>query len=99
MGHEEILALAMTTRGWVQRTLLGLRSSYVTGILEWTSAVLIAVPFTRLAGCLLAAAVMAAAAVTVLLNGEYSHAVAPLIVLCLVCLNGWLTWRAQHRRY
>ena len=72
---------------------------YATGILEWTSAVLIAVPFTRLAGCLLAAAVMAAAAVTVLLHGEYSHAVAPLIVLCLVCLNGWLTWRAQHRRY
>lgn len=68
---------------------------YVTGTLEWTSAVLMAIPLTRLAGSLLAAAVMVAAAGTVLLHGEYAHALAPLVVLCLVGLNGWLTWRAR----
>jgi len=69
---------------------------YVTGALEWTSAVLMAVPFTRFAGSMLAAAVMAAAAGTVLLHGEYTHAVAPLVVLALACVNAWLTWRGQR---
>lgn len=68
---------------------------YVTGLLEWISAVLIALPLTRLAGSALGAALMAAAAATVLANGEFGHAVAPLIVLVLVCLNGWLTWNAR----
>ena len=38
---------------------------------------------------------MAAAAGTVVLNGEYSHAVAPLVVLGLVALNGWLAGRRR----
>ncbi|MGB0748542.1 MAG: DoxX family protein [Magnetospiraceae bacterium] len=65
---------------------------YVTGLLEWTSAFLIALPATRLLGSALAAGTMAAAAGTVLLNGEYAHAISPLVVFTLVCLNGWLTW-------
>ncbi|MAS12602.1 MAG: DoxX family protein [Nitratireductor sp.] len=68
---------------------------YVTGLLEWSSALLVALPFTRLAGSALAATVMTAAAATVLLHGEYAHAVAPLVILALVCLNAWFTWRAR----
>lgn len=70
---------------------------YLTGLTEWTAAALIALPATRLAGSVLACAVMAAAAGTVLLNGEYAHAVPPLVVLALAGLNGWLTWRAGRR--
>ncbi|MWD27444.1 DoxX family protein [Aquicoccus sp. SCR17] len=70
---------------------------FLTGALEWTSAVLIAIPATRLAGSVLAAAVMASAAGTVALHGEFSHAMAPLVVLALAALNGWLTWRARRR--
>lgn len=69
---------------------------YVSGLLEWSSALLLALPLTRLAGSALAAIVMTAAAATVLLHGEYSHAVAPLVVLVLVCLNAWLTWRTRR---
>ena len=68
---------------------------YLTGLLEWSSALLVALPFTRLAGSALAATVMTAAAATVLLHGEYAHAVAPLVILALVCLNAWFTWRAR----
>ncbi len=64
---------------------------YVTGLLEWSTAVLLALPRTRLAGSLLGTGVMAAAAATVLLHGEWSHAIPPLAVLALVVLNGWLT--------
>lgn len=66
---------------------------YVTGLMEWTAAILIALPATRLAGSALAGAIMLAAAGTVLLNGELAHAASPLLVLGLVCLNGWLTWQ------
>lgn len=69
------------------------RFHYVTGLMEWSAAVMLVRRSTRLAGSALAAAVMLAAAGTVLLNGEYAHAVAPLVVLALVGLNGWLTWR------
>ena len=47
---------------------------YVTGVMEWTAAVLIAIPATRLAGSVFAGTIMAAAAGTVALNGEFSHA-------------------------
>ncbi|MCE7029598.1 DoxX family protein [Jiella avicenniae] len=63
----------------------------VTGLLELTAALLIAFPGTRLAGSALAAVLMVAAAGTVSLHGEYSHAVIPLAVLALVGLNAWLS--------
>ena len=69
---------------------------YVTGILQWSAALLIAVPRTRLAGSLLGAAIMGAAAATVLLHREWSHAIAPLVVLALVATNGWLSRRVQN---
>ena len=72
--------------------------NYLTGLLEWSSAILIAMPRTRLIGSLLAAGVMAAAAGTVLLAGEYSHAIPPLIGLALVLLNAALTARATSAK-
>ena len=71
---------------------------YVTGLLEWTAAILLVIPRTRLLGSLLGGAVMAAAAATVLLHGEGTHAIPPLIVLALAVLNGWLTWRSLRVR-
>ena len=68
---------------------------YLTGLMEWTAAALIAVPRTRLIGSILAACVMGAASATVLLHGEFGHAVPPLVVLVLVAANGWLTGQRQ----
>lgn len=68
---------------------------YVTGLLEATAAVLLALSATRLAGSLLGAAVMASAAATLLIHAEYSHALAPLTVLVLVGINAWLAWRER----
>ncbi|MCB4768321.1 DoxX family protein [Ancylobacter sp. Lp-2] len=57
---------------------------FVTATLELAAAVLIMRRATRLAGLALGAAVMAAALGTVLLHGEYTHALAPLVVLMLL---------------
>ena len=57
-----------------------------------SAAVLIAIPATRLAGSVFAGTIMAAAAGTVALNGEFSHAIPPLTVLALLGVNVWLTW-------
>ncbi|WP_319518300.1 DoxX family protein [uncultured Martelella sp.] len=70
---------------------------YVTGTLEWAAAVLIALPVVRLAGSALAGLVMTAAGITVLSNGEYAHVIPPAVILTLVCLNGWLTWRSRRK--
>ena len=72
--------------------------NYVTGACEWTTAVLVAMPRTRLIGSLLGAAVMTGAAGTVLLAGEYSHAIPPAIVLALTLLNAALAAAAARRR-
>lgn len=66
---------------------------YVTGVLELTTAALLAFPRTRLVGSTLGAFVMTAAAATVLVNAEYAHALAPLIVLSFVGVDAWLTGR------
>jgi uncharacterized membrane protein YphA (DoxX/SURF4 family) len=52
----------------------------VTGGLEVLAAVLIALPATRLAGLVLAAAICIAAVATVVRHGDYGH-VAPGVVL------------------
>ncbi|GHH03420.1 DoxX family protein [Pseudodonghicola xiamenensis] len=70
----------------------------VTGLLEWTSALLMLSPALRLVGCALAGAVMTSAALTVVLHGEYPHAIPPVIVLVLLCLNAWMTWRARRSK-
>lgn len=63
---------------------------FITGGLELISAVMLAIPATRLAGSGLAALVMIGAAGTVLLHGDVGHAMAPLIVLAFLALNAWL---------
>ena len=68
----------------------------LTGLLEWLAALLILLPRTRFVGSLLGASVMAAAALTVLLHGEYGHAVPPLIVMSVALLTAAL-WRPVRR--
>jgi len=68
---------------------------YITGFLELIAAALIAYRPTRLFGAGLASLVMLAAAFTVLSHGEFSHAVAPLVVLAVALAVGLLTWKSR----
>jgi hypothetical protein len=61
---------------------------FVTGLLELTSAVLLARAQTRLWGSALGCTVMLAALATVTLHGEYGHGVAPLGVAALCLMTG-----------
>lgn len=78
---------------------------FVTAACELTAAGLIAYRPTRLLGLALGALVMAAAAGTVLLHGEFGHAVAPVVVCSLCVIAAWritrsrstpMTGRASH---
>jgi hypothetical protein len=62
---------------------------FVTGALEFVAAILLALTSTRLVGAGLGAAVMFAAAATVVLHGEYFRAAPPIVVLILLALVGW----------
>ena len=66
---------------------------YITAVLEITAAILISFPKTRLAGTALAAIVMGAAIATLILHREYKHVVAPILILNLSLLCGWLMIR------
>lgn len=68
---------------------------YVTGLLELSVAALLIVWPRRLYGSILGSLVMLAAAGTVILHGEYSHAIAPLVVFGFCLLVGWLTARPR----
>jgi hypothetical protein len=68
---------------------------FVTGSLEFTTAVLLARAHTRLWGAALGCTVMLAALATVTLHGEYGHSVAPLVVAVLSMLVGWIAWRER----
>ena len=70
---------------------------FVTGSLELTTAVLLA---RAQRGCgarrsALGCTVMLAALATVTLHGEYGHGVAPLVVVALSILVGWIAWRKR----
>ncbi|GBQ77940.1 hypothetical protein AA14337_0969 [Acetobacter malorum DSM 14337] len=69
---------------------------FVTGCLELTSAFLMARQSTRLLGSLLAIGIMASATATVFYYGEYSHAIAPLVVLSLLVLSAYLSWEQKQ---
>lgn len=58
---------------------------YLTGALELTAAALLISRY-RLFGAILGACVMTGAVSTVIYNGEYSHAIAPFITLCVSLL-------------
>lgn len=66
---------------------------FVTGSLELTTAVLLTRAQTRLLGSALGCTVMLAALATVTVDGEYGHAVAPLVVATLAIVVGWVAWR------
>ena len=63
---------------------------YITGLLELVAAVLLALRRQRFWGALVSAGVMVSATATVLLHGEYPHAIAPLVVLTIASTVAWL---------
>ncbi|UOA30250.1 MULTISPECIES: DoxX family protein [Rhodobacterales] len=69
---------------------------YITGVLEIAAAALIAMRSARLWGATLACLVMAGAAGTVLLHGEFTHAIAPLMVLAVALTVLFVTWGTQR---
>jgi uncharacterized membrane protein len=62
---------------------------FVTGTLELATAALLLFPETRQIGAALGCSVMLAAAGTVVLNGEYAHAIPALVILGLTAFVGW----------
>jgi len=70
---------------------------YVTAALELGVAILLVLPGTRLIAGLLGCLVMAAAAGTVLMHGEYTHAIAPLAVFAVSLLTVFLNRRKRMR--
>jgi hypothetical protein len=62
---------------------------FVTGALEFATALLLALTTIRLLGAGLGAAVMLAAAATVIVHCEYARAVPPIVVLILLVVVGW----------
>jgi hypothetical protein len=71
---------------------------YLTAICEFTAAAMLIFKPLRLYGALLGGAVMLAAAGTVLLHGEYAHAVPPVVVLGVCGLVAVLTNRSRRSR-
>jgi len=68
---------------------------FVTGSLELTAAILLFRAPSRLLGSALGCTVMFAALATVIIHGEYGHAVPPLVVATLSSVVGWISW---HKR-
>jgi uncharacterized membrane protein YphA (DoxX/SURF4 family) len=72
---------------------------YITGILELTTAILIARETTRRIGAMLGGSVMASALVTLGINAELLHAAAPAAVLLLLSLCLLLDAKAREARW
>ena len=68
---------------------------FVTGSLELSAAILLCRGSSRLSGSALGGAVMLAALATVIIHGEYEHAVPPLVVATLSLVVGWKSWRRR----
>ncbi len=68
---------------------------FVTGSLELTTAFLLLRAPSRLFGTALGSCVMLAALATVIIHGEYAHAVPPLIVATLLLVVGWMNRRTR----
>ncbi len=63
---------------------------YLTGSLELIAAILLIPHSRRLWGAVLGVGIMAAACATVVLNKEYTHAIAPFVVLLLSLFIAWI---------
>lgn len=70
---------------------------FLTGSLELTAAILIFRARSRLLGLALGCTVMFAAIATVMIHGEYRHAVLPLVVAIWSLVIGWISWRTRQR--
>lgn len=68
---------------------------FVTGSLELTAAILLFRAPTRVLGSALGFTVMLAALVTVIVHGEYGHAIAPLVAAAFSLVVGWISWRKR----
>ena len=68
---------------------------FVTGSLELTTAILLFRAPSRLLGSALGCTVMLAALATVILHGEYGHAVPPLVAATWAVVVGWISWRKR----
>jgi hypothetical protein len=68
---------------------------FVTGTLELTAAILLLRSSSRLLGAALGCTVMLAALATVVVHGEYGHAVPPLVVATLSLVVVWINWRKR----
>jgi hypothetical protein len=68
---------------------------FVTGSLELTAAILLFRARTRLLGSALGFTVMLAALVTVIVHGEYGHAIPPLVAATFSLVVGWISWRKR----
>ncbi|WP_297846246.1 DoxX family protein [Pseudomonas sp.] len=68
---------------------------FVTGSLELTAAILLFRAPSRLLGSALGCTVMFAALATVIIHGEYGHAVPPLVVVTLSLVVGWISRRKR----
>ncbi len=68
---------------------------FVTGSLELTAAILLFRAPSRLSGAALGCTVMLAALATVIIHGEYAHAVPPLVAATLSLVVGWISWRKR----
>jgi hypothetical protein len=68
---------------------------FVTGALELTAAMLIIRAPSRLLGSALGCTVMLAAVATVIIHGQYGHAVLPLVAATLSLVVGWISWRKR----
>ena len=68
---------------------------FVTGTLELTAAILLFRAPSRLLGSALGCTVMLAALATVIIHGEYGHAVPPFVAATLSLVVGWISWRKR----
>jgi hypothetical protein len=69
---------------------------FFTGTMELTAAILLVRKPTRLTGALLGGSVMFAALATVVIRGEYAHAVPPLVAVTLSLVVGWTSARQEE---
>jgi hypothetical protein len=68
---------------------------FVTGSLELTAAILLFRAPSRLLGSAVGCTVMFAAMATVIIHGDYGHAVPPLVVASFSLVVGWISWRKR----
>ncbi|BDU21561.1 DoxX family protein [Dyella sp. GSA-30] len=69
---------------------------FFTGTMELTAAILLFRKATRLSGALLGGTVMFAALATVVIRGEYAHAVPPLAAATLSLVVGWISAKQEE---